>query len=88
MSIESMVFEYWKAVTSPHRHREIVDSCLYWVRDGVQPVIERMGYTWDEKMEQILIDAALNYSSSWCMSFMEFFMRRLKNSVKSTIVGG
>lgn len=78
MSIESMVFEYWKAVTSPHRHREIVDSCLYWVRDGVQPVIERMGYTWDERTERVLIDACLNYSSAWQVSFLVFFMRRLQ----------
>lgn len=78
MELENLVFEYWKAVTSPYRHREIVDSCLYWVRDAVQPIIEGMGYTWDERTERVLVDSCLNFSSSWQVSFLVFFMRRLQ----------
>ena len=88
MSLESMVFDFYRPAVAKNRYPRLVKYNLDCIRDYVQPVVEGMGYTWTDKTEQILIDAALNYSSSWCMSFMEFFMRRLKNSVKSTIVGG
>ena len=78
MTLESMVFDYFKACMSPHRDRRVIDSCLYWVRDAVQPIIEGMGYTWTDKTERILIDSCLNFSSSWQVSFLVFFMRRLQ----------
>ncbi len=78
MRLEDLVYDYFKACFSPHRNRWEIKSCLDWVRDYVQPVTERMGIVWDDRVELILIDSCLNFSSSWQCDFLTFFLRKLQ----------
>lgn len=78
MSLESMVFDFYRSAIAKNRYPKLVKYNLDCIRDYVQPVVEGMGYTWDEKTEQILIDSCLNFSSSWQVSFLVFFLRRLQ----------
>lgn len=78
MTLESMVFDFYRSAIAKNRYPRLVKYNLDCIRDYVQPIIEGMGYTWTDKTERILIDACLNYSSAWQVSFLAFFMRRLQ----------
>lgn len=77
--LEQYVYQFWLA--SCKLDRDIKRQMLSCIRQMVQPIAEQQGYEWSDKVERTLIDAALNYSSSWRKSFLDFFLDRLRLSV-------
>ena len=73
--LEQYVYQYWLA--SCKLDRDIKLQMLSCIRQMVQPFAEQYGYQWTDKVERTLIDSALNFSSSWRVSFLEFFLRKL-----------
>lgn len=82
--IEGAVFEYWQAVTGPH-DRELMELCLDRIRPTAQQIARAARKTeWDARLERVLKDACLNYSSSRQISFPVFFFLYLDRAVALT----
>lgn len=79
MRLEDIVLEYILSVFKHDRYG--ARYCLDQIRSAVIPVMEKMGITWTDKTEWILKDACLNYSSSLKVSFLEFFIRRIRDRI-------
>lgn len=72
--LERLAFDYWRA-TSETRDAGMRRIILDRIRDKVQANIT--GIPWDARLERLLIDTVLNYSTSRQISFLTYFCRRM-----------
>ena len=73
-ALEDAVQAVWFAVCRYHDRREL-SQALYFIKQHLEPVAASAGVVWDDRMDSLLLDVCLNFSSSWRVPFPIYFAR-------------
>lgn len=73
-TLEEAVQAAWFACCRYHDRREM-QAALFYIRQELEPVVVSAGVVWDDRTDSVLLDAVINFSSSWRVPFPVFFVR-------------
>lgn len=72
--ITEAVRDVWLAVCRYHDRQEM-QAALFYIRQELEPITASAGVVWDDRTDSVLLDAVINFSSSWRVPFGVFFVR-------------